>query len=277
MLCVLAKCYRRLTVLVCRTRAVRRLFFCALFGLSSACFAAPLVWQHTDTLKWAKADYAGVEYRIFIAAPQQVRLLWRNAQGENYANLRSAGKALEAVGETPLMLMNAGIYTQDYQPAGLWIEQGQELRPLNRREGSGNFHIQPNGVLWFDEQAAGIMTSADWQQQSPKVRYALQSGPMMLMNGKINSRFIKGLSSPHKRNAACISQSGELYFIITTAVAQGSEWPSFYQMSEAMLSFGCEQALYLDGTISHYYATGQSHWFHWRPFVGMIAIVNQPL
>lgn len=236
--------------------------------------AAPLQFSNERGLLFATVEFKGVEYRIFTANPAQMRLLWRDEAGKNYSKLRAAAAALSAKGENVLMLMNAGIYTQDYQPAGLWIEEGKTLRALNRSSGKGNFHIQPNGVLWFGGQSAGIMPIEQWQKQPKKAAYAFQSGPMMIIDGTINSRFIKDLSSPYKRNAACINEAGELYFIISTAVRQDSEWPSFYRMSEAMLSFGCRQALYLDGSISHYYAIRQSNWFHWRPFVGMIAIVE---
>lgn len=245
-----------------------------LFTSLSYAIAAPLEFSNERGLLFTRAQYQGVEYHIFSAAPAQLRLLWQDSEGKNYVYLRSAAKALQTAGETPLMLMNAGIYTQDYQPAGLWIENGKQLRELNQREGAGNFHIQPNGVLWFDDQSVGIMTTHAWAAQALPAQFAVQSGPMMIIDGKINSRFIKNLSSPHKRNAACINQEGALYLIISAHIARDSEWPSFYRMSEALLSFGCQQALYLDGTISHYYAIGQSDWFHWRPFVGMIAIVE---
>lgn len=247
-----------------------------LLCVSANIAAAPLQFSEQRGLFSARATYQGVEYRIFSAATAQMRLLWRDAGGKNYANLRAAAAALTARGETPLMLMNAGIYSEDYQPAGLWIEGGREMKGLNRSSGSGNFHIQPNGVLWFDAAGAGIVSTEDWAAAPRPAAYALQSGPMMLIDGRINPRFIKGLSSPHKRNAACIAEDGSLYFVISSAHSRDSEWPSFYRMSEALLSFGCRQALYLDGTISHYYAPGQGSWFHWRPFVGMIAIVEHP-
>ena len=39
--------------------------------------------------------------------------------------------------------MNAGIYSMNNVPAGLWIEQGKELNALNTKSGKGNFHVQP--------------------------------------------------------------------------------------------------------------------------------------
>ena len=49
------------------------------------------------------------------------------------------------------MIMNAGIYSMDNTPAGLWIEHGKELNALNTKSGKGNFHVQPNGVLPLQE------------------------------------------------------------------------------------------------------------------------------
>ena len=45
------------------------------------------------------------------------------------------------------MVMNAGIYSMNNVPAGLWIEQGKELNALNTKAGKGNFHVQPNGGI----------------------------------------------------------------------------------------------------------------------------------
>jgi uncharacterized protein YigE (DUF2233 family) len=43
--------------------------------------------------------------------------------------------------------MNAGMYDEDGAPIGLFVADGKEIKPINRREGSGNFHLMPNGVF----------------------------------------------------------------------------------------------------------------------------------
>lgn len=216
----------------------------------------------------------GVEYTIIQAQPRQVRLLWQDAQGKNYATLRRAKNALVQQGLTVDMLMNAGIFGIDNQPAGLWIEKGVELHALNTQQGKGNFHIQPNGVFWLKGDTARIETTNMWQKRKKIVDYALQSGPILLLNGAINSRFVKNLHSPYKRNAVCTTQKGELYFVITSHYEQKAQWPSFYRFSQALQHIGCHQALYLDGSISDFYLPHYSNGFHWKSFVGIIAVTH---
>lgn len=237
-------------------------------------FVSPAVLAlsfHDDV---ARATVQGVEYTIIQAQPRQVRLLWQDVQGQNYATLRRAKAALEQQGETVKMLMNAGIFGMDGKPAGLWIEQGVVRHPLNTLQGKGNFHIQPNGVFWLAGNKAGIETRSSWQKAKRKVDYAVQSGPMLVLNGKINSRFVKNLSSPYKRNAVCLTKSRQLLFIISTSYEKTSQWPSLYQFAQALQSFACYQALYLDGSISDYYLPHYSSGFHWKSFVGMIAVTQ---
>lgn len=222
---------------------------------------------------FADAVYQGVDYALFVAPAEHVRLMWQNSEGENYRTMRAAGKALEAQGKTVALMMNAGIFSKNGTPAGLWIEHGTVLHKLNTAKGKGNFHIEPNGVFYLRGKEAGIVTTSHWQQKPVHVDYALQSGPMLLIDGKINPRFLKNLSSSYKRNAVCITRGNALYFIITTQYRK--EWPNFYHLAQTLQAFGCYQALYLDGALSDYYLPGKSGWFHWKNFVGMIVVTTE--
>ncbi len=252
-------------------KLIKSLLFVLGTLLSSTTLATP-DFRPVPGGEFAKETFQGVDYAIFHAEAKNVRLLWQNKDRVNYRSLRSAGNALSERDETVAMMMNAGIFTAGEQPAGLWIEQGKTLHKLNTNKGKGNFHIQPNGVFTISGNRADIFTTVAWQKFRPKADYALQSGPMLVIDGKINSRFVKNLSSPYKRNAVCLTRNRDLYFIITTNYQK--EWPSFYRLSEALVSFGCYQALYLDGNISHFYMPGESGWFHWKNFAGMIAVVT---
>ena len=170
--------------------------------------------------------------------------------------------------------MNAGIYSQDDTPAGLWIERGQTLVPLNRKNGKGNFHIQPNGVFYIERGKARIQTSAAYHIGNHHPDWAVQSGPLLLLDGKPNPRFVKNLSSPHKRNAVCTTADNRLYFILTEDYDLGSEWPSFHRFAEALQHLGCHDALYLDGTLSGWYIPGIAGTFHWTHYVGIIAVTT---
>lgn len=223
---------------------------------------------------YAAFSFQGVSYGVFRANPRDVSLHWQDEHGQAYQGLYTLKRALEKENQHIFMLMNAGIYSKNHTPAGLWIEKKQLLSPLNRRHGKGNFHILPNGVFFIARQHAKILTTAAYQKGAYQPVFAVQSGPMLLIDGKINRRFVKNLSSPYKRNAVCTKKDGTLYFIMTESYQSGSEWPSFYRLAEALKSIGCYQALYLDGAISAWYIPRVSNIFHWKPFVGMIAVTQ---
>lgn len=240
------------------------------FGLALPSLA--LDFEPMDGSEFARQEYDGVNYAIFHTYPKNVRLLWKNADGEAYATMRRAGEMLEAEGLHVAMMMNAGIFTENRSPAGLWIENGKVIHKLNTHRGKGNFHIQPNGVFYLRGNRANIVTTATWQKYQPKATYAVQSGPMLVIDGKVNSRLSIKIDSPYKRNGVCITKSGELYFVISTHFRE--HWPNLYEFARALASFGCYNALYLDGNISNYYVPGKSGWFHWKNFVGMIAVTT---
>lgn len=222
-----------------------------------------------------KTEFQGVKYKIFAAQAEKIRLLWRNETGKNYGSLSAANKALKKQGETALMLSNAAIYTEDEQPAGLWIEKGEKLREANTKKAKGNFHIRPAGVFWVKGKKGGITSLDNWLKKPFKVDYAVQAAPYLIINGQINSRFVKKIFSPYSRNAVCTTKKGKILFIITDGTVGDSNLPNFYQFAQALQHFNCHQALYLDGNISQMkfplYGEGL---FHWKNFAGIIAVVE---
>ncbi|QPB42123.1 phosphodiester glycosidase family protein [Rodentibacter haemolyticus] len=209
-----------------------------------------------------------VTYGVFHAKPEEVRFHWRDSEGKAYRSLTNLKRALEKDYQVK-MIMNAGIYSKKNEPAGLWIENSKILNPLNTRRGSGNFHVQPNGVFALVGKQPYILTTKVYQQKNLKPTFAVQSGPMLLINGKINHQFKPTLESYHKRNAVCLDKQNQLFFILTV---QGQ--PNLYTLSRGLQKIGCYNALYLDGTISNWYIPNAFNSFHWHYFVGMISVTE---
>jgi len=218
--------------------------------------------------------FHNVRYGVYRADPAKLTLHWKNAKGTPYAGLATLRRSLEAEGKRVIFLTNAGIYSANDTPAGLWVENGQTLIPLNTRNGKGNFHVQPNGVFYIENGRAHIKTTATYQLAPHHSQWAFQSGPILILDGQINRRFNQTHSSPHKRNAVCTTADNRLYFILTEDYDLGSEWPSFHRFAEALQHLGCHDALYLDGTLSDWYLPGISGTFHWTHYVGIIAVTT---
>ena len=146
--------------------------------------------------------------------------------------------------------MNAGMYNENYAPIGYTVIEGKELRALNIKEGGGNFHLLPNGVMWWDKSGKVQITESnalDKQLKSGKAQpwYATQSGPMLVINNEIHPQFNPDSTSIKLRNGAGICSDGSLQFV-------NSEEPvSFYQFATLFKDdLNCPNALFLDGGIA---------------------------
>lgn len=177
-------------------------------------------------------------------------------------NLDDSGKALgnigrlkayvEARGQHLRFAMNGGMYMEDLRPLGLYIENGRTLRKLiTKTKGYGNFYLQPNGVFGIDSDgAAFIVTTAAYGDRS-SVRYATQSGPMLVVDGAINAAFTTGSANLQIRNGVGILPDGKALFAITRTPMNLYDFALFFQQN------GCANALFLDGAISRTYMPGE--------------------
>ncbi len=143
--------------------------------------------------------------------------------------------------------MNAGMYHPDYAPVGLYIENRKQLIALNEQQGFGNFFMQPNGVLAWNDQQAVIKTTQDFKISHFNANYATQSGPMLIIDGKINPKFLADSDSLKIRNGVGVKDN-TLYFVITRNRV------NFYQFAQFFKDeLNIDNALYLDGSISSLY------------------------
>lgn len=225
-----------------------------------------------ETSKNGATDNKASEKKTITAVrvnPKHVTLHWQDASNQPYTRLSPLQSALASAGKTVLVLMNAGIYSANQQPAGLHIEQGQQLKSLNTQSGKGNFHLMPNGVFLINEKnQPSITTTAAYQRYhaSGSIRLATQSGPMLVIDGKVNAQFIRNSQSLYMRNAVCITSAQQLYFVATQQPI------NLYDFATVLRQNDCDNALYLDGSISKLYIDGVNTLFHFHPFVGILAV-----
>lgn len=203
----------------------------------------------------------------YTVDPQRERIVmyWQNEDGKAWGSLRSLLGDINRDGQVQ-MAMNGGIYDKAYAPLGLYIEKGRQLTPLNRASGGGNFFIRPGGVFYLRGQNAGIV-SINKFRASPAIRYAVQSGPMLIENGKINWRLKPSASSRKLRNGVGITGDGKVVFMLS---ARETNFYDFACYAQAKLNV--RQMLYLDGTISKMYQQGSSVPWQYHPFVTMITV-----
>lgn len=152
------------------------------------------------------------------------------------------GRKAEKVG----FAMNGGMFDEDGRPIGLAVVDGKVLKPINRRkDGGGNFHMQPNGVfLVRDSNRAEVIATEDFTA-SDDIRLATQSGPLLVRNGKVNPRFDADGRSRYVRNGVGVNGDGVPVFAISDAPVSFGKFARLFAGP-----LGCRDALYLDGSVS---------------------------
>ena len=152
-------------------------------------------------------------------------------------------------GKTVRFLMNAGIYEPKGIPSGLHIENGKTLHPLNLADAPGNFFLKPNGVFRIDAVRGGLNALICPSEAFPnrqETLHALQSGPLLLANGRRHPAFKQGSPNRLLRNGVGVDGKGSLVFAITDRGQDVNLW----DFAGLFLQLNCRNALFLDGDIS---------------------------
>jgi len=185
----------------------------------------------------------------FDPKTDDLRLFWRGPDGRPYGNFDSLASTLKSDGERLIFAMNGGMYNTSDAPIGLYIEHGVELHRANTRNGPGNFHMKPNGVFFVGGGRAGVWETTHFLKAKLKVDYATQSGPMLVLDGKIHPRIRPDGVSAKLRNGVGVDREGEAVFAISNQPV------TFYQFATLFRDrLHCPNALFLDGSVSSLYA-----------------------
>jgi len=169
-----------------------------------------------------------------------IRIFWQRPDGAPYTYLSALPKTDKKGGKLAFAL-NGGMFHPDYRPVGLYIEEGRELVRANTRSGPGNFHLKPNGVFYVGEGIAGVQDTAAFLKQRPKAAYATQSGPMLVIGGKLHPRIAHANASEKMRDGVCVRDGTALFAISEEGVA----FDTFERLFRDGLK--CRDALFLDG------------------------------
>lgn len=166
--------------------------------------------------------------------------------GRRLRSLAAVEAALGPRASAVKFAMNAGMYDEEGKPIGLFVAGGEQRRSLNRKEGAGNFHLMPNGV--FSVDAAGklaVTASAAFVSAVKSPVWATQSGPMLVIKGKIHPKFAPDGDSRFIRNGVGVKNGSTAYFVISEDAVSFGRFARFFRDA-----LGCPDALYLDGTVS---------------------------
>ncbi len=193
----------------------------------------------------------------------------KDDNGTIFKEFKNLNRWLEKKHKKLLFAMNGGMYMENSMPLGLYVEKGKVVRKTNRvKKAFGNFYMQPNGVFFITKKNnAYIKKTTDFKYKK-YIKFATQSGPMLLINSKIHPRFMKGSKNIHIRNGVGVLADGRLLFAIS------NELINFYDFATFFKNNGCKNALYFDGFVSKIYFPPKYDTFQYSTFGVMIGQVE---
>ena len=103
--------------------------------------------------------------------------------------------------------MNGGMFDENGEPIGYYVEGGQRVHTLNRNQGGGNFHLMPNGVFYGTGSEWHVRTTEDFAANvDERPEFATQSGPMLVIDGNLHPAFDADGESRKTRNAVGVDR-----------------------------------------------------------------------
>ena len=217
-------------------------------------------------ISWkVNADKEDNNFVSFIANPmtQNVQLYWKDDKGTKLKSLANLKKHVESKKQQLQFGCNAGMYTMDHGPLGLYIENGEKVKSLNTDSGKGNFYLKPNGVFYLTKDHKAYVCETSQFKETTTIQWATQSGPMLVIDGKIHSAFKQGSSNLNIRNGVGVLPDGKVLF------AMSKEPINLYDFASYFLQKGCNQALYLDGAVSRTFLPEKN----WEQFDGDFGVM----
>ena len=212
-----------------------------LFILLSACQAAQPVAQAEPSPCIAR-NFEGSRFTVCDSNGGDIRLV--AAGVDETAARRFADLQQEIDSNRLAFAMNAGMFDEEGRPIGLAIVDGRQVHAINRREGGGNFHLLPNGVFLVRKSGRAEVVEASAFKPAGDIRFASQSGPMLVIDGKLHPRFEPDGQSRYIRNGVGV-RDGKALFVISQDPVSFGKLARFFRDE-----LKTPNALYFDGSVS---------------------------
>lgn len=153
--------------------------------------------------------------------------------------------------------MNACLFEDDGKNTGYFRFYNKEIVPINNSN-YGNFgmHLdknsnETNGVFYGQGSKWNIVGTSKFKDTEAK--FAIQNGPILVLDGKINSVFNKDSKNRDYRNGIGVGDDGLPCFVISK-----SDDCNFYELADYFLKTAkCKNAIYSDGAVVQAYVRGR--------------------
>lgn len=199
---------------------------------------------------------------------QDLQLYWKDENSKIIGSIQNLKTFVERRHSKLIFAMNGGMYKEDQSPLGLFIQDRKTHSSINTSNGKGNFYLKPNGVFYIKtDNMPGICETAKFVK-SDKIKYATQSGPMLIIDGKIHPEFKEGSVNLNIRNGVGVLPDNKLLFAMSKTEI------NFYDFAKFFQNAGCKNALYLDGFVSRTYLP-EKNWVQTDGNFGVIIAVTE--
>ncbi len=176
-----------------------------------------------------------------------IRTVYANEDGTPYRGLATYAASRPPQATPVAFAINGGMFDEEGDPIGYYVEDGERLQGLNRAEGPGNFHLLPNGVFFGDASSDWHVwdTERFYDDVTRRPDFGTQSGPMLVIEGELHPKFDPDGESRKIRNGVGLARAGRAHFVISEAPVSFGKFARFFRDV-----LNTPNALFLDGTVS---------------------------
>ncbi|SFP70050.1 phosphodiester glycosidase family protein [Hymenobacter arizonensis] len=192
----------------------------------------------------AASDF--ISYKVDLQQAE-LKLYWKDEHNQRFKSLQNLKEQLETQGQKLVFAMNGGMFKADYSPQGLFIQRGIKITSLDTAAGDGNFYLRPNGVFYTTINKKAYVCRTQDFVGAKDVAYATQSGPLLVIDGKIHPAFKQGSTNLHIRNGVGILPDNRIILAMSKSKISLFDFATYFKQA------GCKNALYLDGFVSRTY------------------------
>jgi uncharacterized protein YigE (DUF2233 family) len=217
----------------------------ALLLLPTACEAAPRQVTRQQPSPCTVHSFEGSNFTACSVKRGKVEVRTTASNTVPYRSFAALQTMLGTRSERVAFAMNAGMFDENGNAIGLLIEDGKQLHPLNLRKGGGNFHLLPNGVFLVRKNGSAEVVASNAFEPSKEIAFATQSGPMLVIDGKLHPRFDADGTSRYIRNGVGVAPDGTPVFVISNDMVSFGKFARLFRDQ-----LNVRNALYFDGSVS---------------------------
>jgi uncharacterized protein YigE (DUF2233 family) len=181
---------------------------------------------------------------------ERLELFLNDEHGKPFNRFATLESWLAKQGRLLVFGMNGGMYHGDFSPVGMFVGVAKKTTSVNLDKGAGNFFLKPNGVFLVTANGAQVVESSRISAVREKLEIATQSGPLLVLDGKLHPAFKPKSQNQLFRNGVGVKSPKEVVFVNSEDPVNFDEFARLFRDQ-----LGCNNALFLDGTVSSLHST----------------------